>query len=389
MSKENILDIAHTQQSHIHPLKEISTNKNIIIRSDDVPNLDQHFVLIHETQEELQTQLHRIETLASQTNVDLAQLYTRSRSNNENLNKLLKNVVDYSEEVITEGNATKADMGLIMGTLHELKSKKFEFGDEAINSVKEILRQYNEQNDLEGYARVKREIENMGNKIERNDSLAFDRFYKKFEIIEQLLLAEKREGEKEKTNYEHIYESMEELKSIVSEEALRQRKFEQNMLQANELVLEKLAESGRPDTSSILNKNDEVLELLRIVREMLSVQNADKNDLKKESETQLHDLQEKYLNLEKQYKLLGEKMELLNQKYSDKFNQYKLLLDKFEQLSRQVEEAGSNEAPKLHILNLRKFHENAIRNIESQESLKYNKRIVSTPVTFSNNSDEE
>ena len=99
---------------HKLPLKLISPNKLkgklTFLESD---NLDEHFNLLHTTHEEIQQQLYNIELNSKQTNVDLEQLFDRLKNNNEHLNKLLSSVVTYSQEVMTEGNATKADMNKI------------------------------------------------------------------------------------------------------------------------------------------------------------------------------------------------------------------------------------------------------------------------------------
>lgn len=56
------------------------------------------------------------------------------------MNKLLKNVVEYSNEVITEGNATKADMSLIVKALDEMKMRNVSLGDDDFAKMKDTMR---------------------------------------------------------------------------------------------------------------------------------------------------------------------------------------------------------------------------------------------------------
>lgn len=89
-------------------------------------NLDDHFECIHGSHEEIKLLLALIEVQTKQTNDDLEQLFDRLKSNNQNLNKLLESIAAYSEEVTTEGNATKSDVSKILERLNELSTPKLE-----------------------------------------------------------------------------------------------------------------------------------------------------------------------------------------------------------------------------------------------------------------------
>lgn len=89
-------------------------------------NLDDHFECIHGSHEEIKLLLALIEVQTKQTNDDLDQLFDRLKSNNQNLNKLLESIAAYSEEVTTEGNATKSDVSKILERLNDLNASKLE-----------------------------------------------------------------------------------------------------------------------------------------------------------------------------------------------------------------------------------------------------------------------
>lgn len=105
-------------------LRPISPNKQnggvgklSFLQSD---NIDDHFQHIHNSNEEVKQSLYNIETNTKQTSLDLGQLIDRSKNNNQNLNRVLESIARYSEEVTTEGNATKNDVTKILQKLDTL-----------------------------------------------------------------------------------------------------------------------------------------------------------------------------------------------------------------------------------------------------------------------------
>lgn len=116
-------------------LKPISPNKGQgklnFLQND---NIEDHFNHIHSVNNLIQQQLHNIETQSKQTGADVGQLYDRSKNNNQNLNKLLENIANYSEEVVTKGNATKQD---IYGILERLEGIKVQNEKQMESSVEE------------------------------------------------------------------------------------------------------------------------------------------------------------------------------------------------------------------------------------------------------------
>lgn len=65
--------------------------------------------------------LSDIELQTKQTGLDLGQLFEKLKNNNQYLNKLLESLSNYSREVITDGNATKADVMKLLKLLEVLK----------------------------------------------------------------------------------------------------------------------------------------------------------------------------------------------------------------------------------------------------------------------------
>lgn len=108
-------------------LRPISPNKQnnggigklSFLQSD---NIDDHFQHIHNSNEEVKQSLYDIETNTKQTSLDLGQLIDRSKNNNQNLNRVLESIARYSEEVTTEGNATKNDVTKILEKLDSLEN---------------------------------------------------------------------------------------------------------------------------------------------------------------------------------------------------------------------------------------------------------------------------
>lgn len=109
-------------------LRPISPNKQnnggigklSFLQSD---NIDDHFEYIHNSNEEIKQSLYDLESNTKQTSLDLGQLIDRSKNNNQNLNRVLESIAKYSEEVTTEGNATKFDVTRILEKLEALSNQ--------------------------------------------------------------------------------------------------------------------------------------------------------------------------------------------------------------------------------------------------------------------------
>ncbi|QRG38063.1 hypothetical protein FDK38_002454 [Candidozyma auris] len=122
-------------------LRPISPNKQnnqgvgklSFLQSD---NIDDHFEYIHDFNEDVKQTLVNIETNTKQTNLDLGQLIDRSKNNNQYLNRVLESIAQYSDEVTTEGTATKYDVSTILERLEQVNSNEELF---KINSALETI----------------------------------------------------------------------------------------------------------------------------------------------------------------------------------------------------------------------------------------------------------
>lgn len=140
--------VDHSPSAHKVALKPISPNKGPnsyvgklnFLQGD---NIDNHFNNIHHSHQQLHQQLHNLEAQTTQTGIDLGQLCDRLKNNNQYLTQLLENITNYSNEVITEGNATKNDISSITKRLDLFNDELKKLGDNlptATDSIREIIR---------------------------------------------------------------------------------------------------------------------------------------------------------------------------------------------------------------------------------------------------------
>lgn len=117
-----------TSKRALKPLSPSKYNNNSVGKLNFLQNdnLDDHFDCIHGSHEEMKQQLSTIEVQTKQTNDDLEQLFDRLKNNNQHLNKLLESIAQYSNEVTTEGNATKSDVTKILERLEDLSPANLE-----------------------------------------------------------------------------------------------------------------------------------------------------------------------------------------------------------------------------------------------------------------------
>ncbi|KAI5962944.1 uncharacterized protein KGF55_002736 [Candida pseudojiufengensis] len=337
MNKENLNPTNEATTDFNMPLKPVNTNISLETnKSPTNDNIDKHFQLIHETNSEIQQQLYRVETSTAQTNVDLEQLYVRSKSNNENLNKLLKNIVDYSNEVITEGNATKSDMSLVLKKLEDIQLRQKENkNDFNINKIKDEIRSFLEERDFNDME-TKMEVEKLYNYLKDNQN----------KISDQIRIDLDKMSKSNDIKLDRMSDQINELKH-------------ESKSTGNIQKIEQLLENFSIDNKLNLNITNKQQELSSI-------------------ENKIQTLEQKY--------------NLLSNKYNEKFNQFINLQQKFENLSNEINEIQIINQPMNQINNLKKFHKSNLEKIEEkQQNLIMNnrQRVVSTPVRFTNNSDDE
>lgn len=399
---------------HKLPLKPISPNKQktgklSFVESD---NLDEHFNLLHTTQEEIQQQLYNIELNSKQTHVDLEQLFNRLKNNNENLNKLLSSVVTYSQEVMTEGNATKADMNKIIQRLDKLsedgKSNTLENLNIGLNSVvvTEIHKILTEtrSTSIPQLDYIKDEIEKLKETLSTDNEL----------MSSQLIKQDAKQDQLKELSKQQLQKSEEVAVSLKSSTGVDEIRTQLRMLKDSLLSFEQrlpptdmIHQITSPIISELLavsldNKTTTLLESI-LENASKTTRASTHNDSLLQVIIQKLDNLEKLQqhlkigeNLESKNKALEEKYELLCKSYAKKFDDYKELQNKYKELQEDIEIIHiptSNRESKME--NLKNFHKIKLGEIESNDFVSERKRIASTPMVklrnanFSNNSDEE
>lgn len=218
-------------------LKPISPNKaanSHVGRLSFLQNdtIDDHFEHLHSSQHDIQQLLLILEAQTKQTGMELGQLVDRLKNNNAHLNKLLQSIAAYSEEVVTEGNATKNDITNIVARL------------DAFNRHLESLNAKNSTSDADAFRSLEKGLLDLSRQL--GDILNKSRLYN--ESIRDDILQNSRASKSD------------DLKSILSAE-LSTAAVVQNKLHGE--VLAQL-ESLKPHmTEGILSKEDLIAELER------------------------------------------------------------------------------------------------------------------------------
>lgn len=78
---------------------------------------------------DIKTLLETIEAQTKQTGVDVGELWERSKHNNLSLQRLVAEIAEYSNEVTTEGNATKQDIHDLIAKFDQLRAEVIADGD--------------------------------------------------------------------------------------------------------------------------------------------------------------------------------------------------------------------------------------------------------------------
>lgn len=335
-------------------------------------NLDDHFECIHGSHEEIKLLLALIEVQTKQTNDDLDQLFDRLKSNNQNLNKVLESIAAYSEEVTTEGNATKSDVSKILERLNDLNASKLELliskllqasSDESMKEIKSLIS--NSQADPED-ANIEvllklNNVERALNKISENSSKDIER----------------NVGN---TNAETISEL-----TKVSELLRRSGDSQKSTIDVLTKKFDSLNTGGA---------NEEIVRLLKLVEE----QNATIKALQDDIQSQTH-LKE-YTDLQNKQAQLQVKYESLCKYYESKYRDLVLLEGKFTDLTNTVEKLES----KVLNIDLKKYdrlqqmHAEKLSQLGKAPKSPSKKRIISMPTKAAdllpdifehNNSDQE
>lgn len=333
--------------------------------------------------EELKEQLNAIELQTKQTNVDLEQLFDRLKNNNQNLNKLLESIADYSKEVTTEGNATKNDATRILAKLNVLPQGNLETIIQAhLESLKlEIIKQITDiiQNENRIESSCKKilidgqltEIKNGLNKLS-------------VQVVSPIASNEVLQNEVSELSKSAMKTAAE--LSVIKDLLEKQNK-------QNPIDLESLAESINSLTLSLSHSESINLQKLidkqTILLESLKQSVADHNEVQA-TRNELDTLNEKCQHLQRKY-------DILTQAYEEKYKAFLKLDENFQHLEQKFElivaKVEARDFQKYE--KLQKLHVSKMSELPKPPSFSVKKkRIISMPIRQyespirENNSDE-
>ncbi|KAK6464890.1 hypothetical protein DFJ63DRAFT_334425 [Scheffersomyces coipomensis] len=353
-----------------------SVGKLNFLQSD---NIDEHFDHIHNSHNIISDQLYNLEVQTKQANVDLTQLVDRSRNNNSNLNKLLENIAQYSDEVITEGNATKNDIESVISRLDKANSSI-----EGLKNHEELIKQQSITSN-EIAERVKESIvlrisEALNKSVEtitKNVSNSQPKSVGQEDILTKLEFIENNLPERD------IVRQI--VDPIVAElDCVSLDKHSQTLLEG---IMESFGDKEDPFA---------IIQQLRddIIGKLNNVQNSEEDyiiELEKRfhkqdqliselvsiigTNTKKQELESKVLNLETKY-------DQMVQDYSKKFNEFQKLQEDYNRLveaSKEIMVPPTSSQSRL--TKVRQLHLSTINSIGNGFDETPKKRILSTPLS--------
>lgn len=298
--------------------------------------------------EEFKEQLNAIELQTKQTNVDLEQLFDRLKNNNQNLNKLLESIADYSKEVTTEGNATKQDATRILGKLKVLPEGNLEMIIQAHleSSRTEIIRQITEiiQNE--------NRIESSCKKILIDGQLS--EIKNGLTKLSVQLDSPPPSNESLQTEVSELGKSSEKAAADLSEI----KKFLENQTPQSPFDLESLAASVNSLTLSL--QETERLNLQKLIEKQTLLLESLKQTATRNAEAQavnnsLEGLNEKYQHLQRKYDVLTLVYEEKYRAFLKLDENFQHLEQKFDSMVAKVEGSDFQKYEKLQKLHISKM----------------------------------
>lgn len=317
-------------------------------------NLEGHFDCLHGYHEEIRQQLSVIELQTKQTNDDLEQLFDRLKNNNQHLNKLLESIAAYSEEVTTEGNATKSDVTKILERLSDLSPKNLE------HLITNLLQ--TSKNDI---------IKEINSIIKSSESDPDDA------NIEVLLKLNNVERELNKLP-ENISKDIEKYLGKISSETTNElteisellRHSSNSQRSTIEVIIKKIEDLSTGDT------NSDIVRLQQLVEQQTDVFKSVQNELRAQNQlNEYKDLQSKHRQLEAKYNNLCKF-------YESKYRDLVQLESKFTEFTNIVEKLDS----KVTSIDVQKYdrlqqlHANKLSELGQMSYSSSKKRITSMPI---------
>lgn len=318
--------------------------------------------------EELKEQLSAIELQTKQTNADLEQLFDRLKNNNQNLNKLLESISNYSKEVITEGNATKHDVTRILEKLNVLPEGNLESifqahlegsGAKIIKQITEIIQNENRIESSCKKILIDGQLSEIKNGL-NNLSAQWDTASPSNKSLQDQVrdLGKTTEG---------INAKLMEIKGILEQQMKNPPVDEENL-------------AARLKSLNVTLSESERLNLQKLIQDQANLLESFKQTLSRHVETQtaantLEDLKEKYHFLQRKYITL-------TLAYEEKYNAFKKLEDNFQQLENKfdamVVKVEGRDFQKYE--KLQKLHVTKISDITNPPPFSIKKkRIISMP----------
>ncbi|ODV78897.1 uncharacterized protein CANTADRAFT_6102 [Suhomyces tanzawaensis NRRL Y-17324] len=420
MDKENI----PTSPTRDQPLKPISPNKPGRLNFLQNDNIDEHFSQLHNAQHLIQQQLYNLEVQTKQTSLDVGQISDRLKNNNQHLNKLLQNIANYSEEVITEGNATKQDITNILEKLAEfsdelkkcsrlLDNVSRESSESVKQSLQEVLQGVKSSNNNEVSQQVQQlhsmvselkskelvqvsdEINQIKKSVTSNEDITDIKkvLTRVLQKDESLVLAKLNEIEQHLPERDLVRQIVD---PVIAE--LKAVSLDSKSLRLLEDILSILSNTRKSDQDSKQFQTDssELLALIKQSNAELATKLAEQTSLIEQLTANIK-LQQSTAELQSKYDALQGKYEEMTRAYTSRFSEFKILQEHFKELASNTNRISVTDGgAKVGRLNkVRQLHASKMEEIGRTGGWRgEDKRIVSTPVhrvneDEMNNSDEE
>lgn len=358
-----------TSKRALKPLSPSKYNNNTVGKLNFLQNdnLDDHFDCIHGSHEEMKQQLAQIEAQTKQTNDDLEQLFDRLKNNNQHLNKLLESIAQYSEEVTTEGNATKSDVTKILEKLGDLSPSNLEV------LVSKLL----QTSKTETVREIKAAISNsQGDPDDAN-----------IEVLSKLNNVERALNNFSGGSSKDVEKYVASVTTETTNELTKVSDLLRHMGDSQKSTIDLI--TTKIDSLSTNNSSDSFANLQKLVENQTDVIISIQDGLRNQAQFDGYkDLQSKHTQLQLKYESLCNYYE---SKYKDllqleaRFSELTTTVDKLEERVNNVDVQKYDRLQKLHAGNLNQLGKN---------SQPEKKRITSMPVNalpdiHENNSDQE
>ncbi|KAK6202578.1 uncharacterized protein RJT21DRAFT_20580 [Scheffersomyces amazonensis] len=310
-------------------------------------NIDEHFDHIHSFHGTISEQLYNLEVQSKQTSVDLGQLVDRSKNNNQNLNRLLENIAKYSDEVITEGNATKNDIEKLISKLDEIKGniEKSHVQDQDLKkAITDEVRNSKSQHQIEVLEKLTYIVQN----LPEHDLVR--------QVVDPIV------AELKCVSLDPKSQSL--LEGIMENFGDKEDPFAVVQDLRKDLV-QRLDSLSTREEDYIIELEKRFHKQDQLINELISIVGLKVN--KKE--------------LESNIQLLDDKYKRMTQDYTAKYVEFQNLQQEFDKLSKACKELTiPNQAQDLRISKAHQLHLSTINSFGNPSLIVPKKRIVSSPL---------